>query len=131
MPQNGAMLISKKWGALLNTDERNQLLKVTGKGRPSTRRAKRANIPPFSDSAKTDAEIVESLCTSPRCQNDSICHVVVPSPCLWYTSQGRKRVPTEADTLPLIRNKLYLPRINGALEPGFDNTWQPGVFEEI
>jgi transposase len=57
-------LMAKKWVVVLTADERNELLQLTSKGRPSARKVKRANILLLSDAGKTDAEIAESLHTS-------------------------------------------------------------------
>ena len=56
--------MAKKYIVDLSLEEREQLLELIGKGRPSARKVKRANILLLSDAGKTDAEIVESLHTS-------------------------------------------------------------------
>jgi transposase len=56
--------MTKKYIVDLSLEEREQLLELIRKGRPSARKVKRANILLLSDAGKTDAEIVESLHTS-------------------------------------------------------------------
>ena len=56
--------MAKKYVVDLSLEEREQLLELIGRGRPSARKVKRANILLLSDAGKTDAEIVESLHTS-------------------------------------------------------------------
>lgn len=48
----------------LNEVEREQLIDLSKKGRPSARKIKRANILLLADKAKTDAEIADTLHTS-------------------------------------------------------------------
>ena len=56
--------MTKKYIVDLSLEEREQLLELIRKGRPSARKVKRANILLLSDAGKTDAKIVESLHTS-------------------------------------------------------------------
>jgi transposase len=56
--------MTKKYIVDLSSEEREQLLELIGKGRPSARKVKRANILLLSDAGRTDAEIVEALHTS-------------------------------------------------------------------
>lgn len=50
--------MAKKYIVDLSLEEREQLLELTRKGRPSARKVKRANILLLSDAGRTDAEIV-------------------------------------------------------------------------
>lgn len=56
--------MAKKYIVDLSSEEREQLLELTRKGRPSARKVKRANILLLSDAGRTDVEIVEALHTS-------------------------------------------------------------------
>jgi transposase len=56
--------MAKKYIVDLSSEEREQLLELTRKGRPSARKVKRANILLLSDAGRTDAGIVEALHTS-------------------------------------------------------------------
>jgi hypothetical protein len=50
--------MAKKYIVDLSLEEREQLLRLTRKRRPSARKVKRANILLLSDAGRTDAEIV-------------------------------------------------------------------------